>query len=97
MEMVGFVIGLLVGAMLGMFIVCCLVAGNETELQMAQIIETYDNEVNRQYKVIKKAIEYIKNKYDYILKDDTFLDHDERIDRKQILNLLEILKGEDNE
>lgn len=87
MEMVGFVIGLLVGGMLGMFIVCCLVAGNETELQMAQIIETYDNEVNRQYKVIKKAIEYIE-KYNIegipfysVIKDD----------------LLNILQGSDKE
>ena len=85
--MVGFVIGLLVGGMLGMFIVCCLVAGNETELQMAQIIETYDNEVNRQYKVIKKAIEYIE-KYNIegipfysVIKDD----------------LLNILQGSDKE
>ena len=44
-----------------------------------------------------KAIEYIKEKYDYILKDDTFLDHDERIDRKQVLSLLDILKGVDKE
>lgn len=85
--MVGFIIGLLVGGMLGMFIVCCLVAGNETELQMAQIIETYDNEVNRQYKVIKKAIEYIE-KYNIegipfysVIKDD----------------LLNILQGSDKE
>lgn len=45
---------------------------------------------------IEKAIEYIENKYNYILKDDTFLNHDERIDRKQILNLLDILKGSDS-
>ena len=48
-------------------------------------------------KRIDKAIEYIKEKYDYILKDDTFLDHDERIDRKQILRLLDILKGVDKD
>lgn len=43
---------------------------------------------------INKAIEYIEEKYDYILGDDTFLDHDERVDRKQIKYILEILKGE---
>ena len=41
--------------------------------------------------VIDKAIEYIKEKYDYILGDDTFLDHDEIIDRKQIIHILELL------
>lgn len=46
---------------------------------------------------ISKAIEYIEEKYDYILGDDTFLDHDERIDRKQINHIIEILKGVDKE
>ena len=46
---------------------------------------------------IDKAIEYIEEKYDYILGDDTFLDHDERIDRKQINHIIEILKGSDKE
>ena len=47
---------------------------------------------NKQLKeVIDKAIEYIKEKYDYILGDDTFLDHDEIIDRKQIIHILELL------
>lgn len=47
---------------------------------------------NQKYKeVINKAIEYIKEKYDYILGDDTFLDHDEIIDRKQIIHILELL------
>jgi len=48
-------------------------------------------------KKVDKAIEYIKEKYDYILGDDKFLDHDERIDRKQILRILGILKGSDKE
>lgn len=47
---------------------------------------------NQKYKeVIDEAIEYIKEKYDYILGDDTFLDHDEIIDRKQIIHILELL------
>ena len=41
--------------------------------------------------IIKEVREYIEEKYDYILKDDTFLDHDERIDKKQIQHILEIL------
>ena len=44
---------------------------------------------------INKAIEYIEEKYDYILKDATFLDHDELVDRKHMLKLIEILKGEE--
>ena len=43
-----------------------------------EIYKRYDD-----YKLrIDKAIEYIEEKYDYILGDDTFLDHDERIERK---------------
>jgi len=48
-------------------------------------------------KKVDKAIEYIEKKYDYILGDDTFLDHDERIDRKQINHIIETLKGSDKE
>lgn len=44
----------------------------------------------------KKAREYIKEKYNYILGDISFLDHDELIDRKQILFILKIL-GDDKE
>jgi hypothetical protein len=51
--------------------------------------------VIKQENIIKEVREYIEEKYDYILKDDTFLDHDERIDKKQIQHILEILdKGE---
>lgn len=42
--------------------------------------------------VIDLAKQYIKAKYDYLLGDDTFLDHDERIERKQIKHILEILE-----
>ena len=44
--------------------------------------------------IIKEVREYIEEKYDYILKDDTFLDHDERIDKKQIQHILETLNYE---
>ena len=55
---------------------------------------TLTNENERLNNIINKAREYIEEKYDYILGDDTFLDHDERIDRKQINHIIEILKGE---
>ena len=54
-----------------------------------------DNDINYLKGIIKEAREYILEKYDYILGDDTFLDHDERIDRKQIKHILDILKGSD--
>ena len=44
---------------------------------------------------IDKAISYIKERYDYILKCD-FLDHDEQVDKRQITYLLNILEGDDN-
>jgi len=62
--------------------------------ELLGIIKAQRFEIERLNNIINKAIEYIKNKYDYILGDDTFLDHDEKIDRKQILHLLDILKGE---
>ena len=45
--------------------------------------------------IIKEVREYIEEKYDYILGNDKFLDHDERIDRKQIKHIIETLKGSD--
>ena len=67
----------------------------KAELQLYQGALKKENEaihrVNDLEKVIDKAIEYIKEKYDYILGDDTFLDHDEIIDRKQIIHILELL------
>ena len=50
-----------------------------------------EQEIERLKSIIKEAREYIETKYDYLLGNDTFLDHDERIDRKQITNILEIL------
>ena len=48
---------------------------------------------------IKEVREYIEDKYAVILADDLFLGHDERIERKQITNILEILDkaGKNNE
>lgn len=51
---------------------------------------------------IERAIEYIEEKYEMTLKDsmENFLDHDERIEKKRLLHILEILKNdfwEDNE
>ena len=57
----------------------------------------YIEEIKRLNNIINKAREYIEEKYDYILGDDTFLDHDERIDRKQINHIIETLKGSDKE
>lgn len=58
--MVGFVIGLLVGAVLGFTLMACLkVGGDDLEQYYIDLIQTYDKKVNRQYKIIKKAIDYI--------------------------------------
>lgn len=53
-------------------------------------------EVDKLKSILKQVREYIEEKYDYILGDDTFLDHDERIDRKQIKHILGILDKEEN-
>ena len=46
--------------------------------------------------IIKEAREYIKDKWEMELKDsmEDFLDHDELIDRKRLLHILEILDKE---
>ena len=55
-------------------------------------------EIERLNNIIKEAKRYIEDKYAVILADDLFLDHDERIERKRLLELLEILdKGSDKE
>ena len=51
-------------------------------------------EINTLRNIIKEVREYIENKYDYVLGDEDFLDHDELIDRKQIKHILEILDKE---
>ena len=57
----------------------------------------YLNQLQQKENIIKEVREYIEEKYDYILGDDTFLDHDERIEKKQIDHIIEILKGSDKE
>ena len=45
---------------------------------------------------IDRAIEYIEEKYEMTLKDsmENFLDHDERIEKKRLVHILEILKND---
>ena len=66
---------------------------------LEELITAYDEknkEIERLNNIIKEVKEYIETKYDYLLGDDTFLDHDERIERKQIDHILGILdKGSD--
>ena len=63
--MVGFVIGLLVGIVIGFMIMTFIkVGGDDLEQYYIDLIQTYDKEVNRQYKVIKNAIENIRSKND---------------------------------
>ena len=67
---------------------------------LEELITIYDEkgkEIERLNNIIDKATEYIKDKYAVILADDLFLDHDERIDRKRLLEIIEILKGSDKE
>lgn len=55
-AMVGFVIGLLVGATLGFTIMACIKVGGDEQYYI-DLIQTYDKEVNRQYKEIKELKE----------------------------------------
>ena len=61
--MVGFLVGVMIGVLLGAFIICCLVVGDDEIDSYHKIIETYDKEVNRQYKVIKRVSKYIKDNF----------------------------------
>ena len=70
--------------------------------EITDLICEYNDEVQKQQEEntrlqqrIDKAIEYIKDKYAVILADDLFLDHDERIERKRLLEIKDILKGSD--
>lgn len=59
--MVGFVIGLLVGIVIGFMIMACLkVGGDDLEQYYIDLIQTYDKEVNRQYKEIKELKEKLE-------------------------------------
>ena len=71
--------------------------GLETQLTNLQgKYEEADNDRHKLFEQKEKAIEYIKERYDYILKSD-FLDHDEQVDKRQITYLLNILQGSDKE
>jgi len=59
--------------------------------------EELESRLKQKDNIIKEVREYIEEKYDYILKDDTFLDHDERIDKKQIQHILEIIDKINND
>ena len=56
-----------------------------------------EKEIERLHSIIKEVREYIKDKYAIILADDLFLDHDERIERKRLLEILEILDKVNND
>jgi len=82
MEMVGFLVGAMIGVLLGAFIICCLVVGDDEIDSYHKIIETYDKEVNRQYKVIKKAKRQIEILLEIALEQDS-----------ENVNLIDRLKG----
>ena len=70
--------------------------GRETDIKYNKYLQ---KEVVKVNSIIKEVREYIEEKYAVILADDLFLDHDERIERKRLLELLEILDkaGSDKE
>lgn len=80
--MVGFLVGAMIGVLLGAFIICCLVVGDDEIDSYHKIIETYDKEVNRQYKVIKKAKRQIEILLEIALEQD-----------RENVNLIDRLKG----
>lgn len=72
----------------------------EENQELKAELQLYQGALKREHEAIhraNKAIEYIKEKYDYILGDDTFLDHDEIIDKKQIIHILELLEDKEVE
>lgn len=82
MEMVGFLVGTMIGVLLGAFIICSLVVGDDEIDSYHKIIETYDKEVNRQYKVIKKAKRQTEILLEIALEQDS-----------ENVNLIDRLKG----
>lgn len=97
--MVGFVIGLLVGAMLGFTLMACLkVGGDDLEQYYIDLIQTYDKEVNRQYKCISEAIEFINDIAPWEEKtEDGDIIKGKLIQDDYVDILLDILKGVDKE
>ena len=69
---------------------------------LEELITAYDEkdkEIERLNNIIKEVREYIKDKWEMELKDsmEDFLDHDERIERKRLLHILEILDKENKQ
>ena len=87
MEMVGFVIGMLIGGLLGFMIMAFIKVG-DTDDYYIDIIQTYDKEVNRQYKVLKKIDKYIR---------DNFSNPDGSIWHSHMEKILKILEDKENE
>lgn len=90
--MVGFLVGAMIGALLGAFIICCLVVGDDEIDSYHKIIETYDKEVNRQYKVIKKAKRQIEILLEIALEQDS--ENVNLIDR--LKGIIEIMEGKND-
>lgn len=63
----------------------------ELETKYTQTLEVAQERFNR----IQKAIEYIETKNNYILNYAILLSHDEAIEKKELEELLDILKGEE--
>ncbi len=62
-----------------------------------RIIMKQEEEIDHLHTIIKEVREYIEEKYEILLKDEDFLDHDELVDRKRILHILEILDKADKD
>ena len=60
--------------------------------------EELETKLQQKENIIKEVREYIKDKWEMKLKDsmEDFLDHDELIDKKRLLHILEILDKEVN-
>lgn len=90
--MVGFVIGLLVGAMLGFTLMGFIKVGSDDlEQYYVDLIQTYDKEVNRQYKCINKAIEHIDKELGNINVQENIMA------KNELLKIKSIIQGDDKE
>lgn len=88
----GIIIGILIGALLIVFVMCSLIIGGDSEEEeMFRIIGMLDREVNREYIIIKEAIKYVEDENI----DITTIRFNDIQDVKK--DLLDILKGVDKE
>ena len=69
---------------------------NNPPKKILNIMKEQQQEIERLNNIIKEVREYIEDKWEMELKDSIkdFLDHDERIERKRIEHILEILGSE---